>query len=165
MISEIDSVLSLLDKDADLLLITLLEQKKSKKTLVAKFEINAYTKKRVIDELENTINATCIEELERSDYYLKLKKISKNNCDNCKHSIIKTFHLKFSGDIEYKSYNENRIGCKQCKSRCFALEEYSESMRKDMFEKMREVITDEIIETKCLISIINKKTKQLKQTK
>ena len=165
MINEIDSVISLLDQDIDLLLISLLEQKKSKKTLVAKFEINAYTKKRVIDELENTIHSTCMEELERSDYYLKLKKISDNNCDKCKHSIIKTTRLKYSGDIEYKSHNENRIGCKQCLSRCSLLEEYSESIRKDMFEKMREVITDEIIETKCLISIINKKTKQLKQIK
>ena len=165
MISEIDSVISLLDQDIDLLLISLLEQKKSTKTLIANFEINAYTKKRVIDDLENTIQETCMEELEMSEYYSKIVRISENDCDKCKHSITKTTRLKYSGDIEYKTHNENRIGCKQCISRCGLLYEYSESIREDKFQKMKKVITDELIETKCLISIINKKIKQLKQLK
>ncbi len=165
MISEIDSVISLLDQDIDLLLISLLEQKKSTKTLIANFEINAYTKKRVIDDLENTIQETCMEELERSEYYSKIVRISSQKCDTCKHAISKTISLKYSGDIQYNTNNENRIGCKQCISRCCLLSEYAEYIRIEKFEKMKKVITNELIETKCLISIINKKIKQLKQTK
>jgi hypothetical protein len=164
MISEIDSVISLLDQDIDLLLISLLEQKKNTKTLVAQFEIDAYTKKRVIDDCENTIHETCIEELEKSEYYKKILRISEVNCRTCKHSKTKIVHL-YSGDMEYQAHNEQRIGCNQCVSRCGELEEYADSIREQKFEKMKKVITEELIETKCLISIINKKIKQLKQTK
>jgi hypothetical protein len=106
-----------------------------------------------------------MEELEKSEYYSKIVKISSYNCDTCKHAKNKTISLKYSGNIQYKTNNENRIGCKQCISRRCLLSEYAESIRIQKFEQMKKVITEELIETKCLISIINKKTKQLKQTK
>jgi hypothetical protein len=164
MISEIDSVISLLDHDIDLLLISLLEQKKSTKTLIANFEINAYTRKRVIDDCENTIHETCMEELQKSEYYSKIVKISGKDCRTCKHSVRQVMYFK-SGDVEYQSRNKDRLGCNQCVSRCGDLELYADSIRKQKYEQMKKVITEELIETKCLISIINKKIKQLKQTK
>ena len=86
MISEIDSVLSLLDDNKDALLINLLNEKKSTKVLINEMEFDANCIKQSERVCNEILDDAVDETLENSPYYQKLQRIQGIDCDGCKYA-------------------------------------------------------------------------------
>lgn len=176
MIKEIDSVLSLLDDNKDMLLISLLNEKKSTKVFINDMEFDSNCIKQSERVCNEILDAAVEETLENTPYYQKIKKILSSDCDGCKHAEY-SFHDTYLKDPEFyerhnhlergwwKPKNSNITACVQCFYRSDKLDNYKSSIETMLRKNIQTCINREIIETKAMIFIIQQKLKEIKTNK
>jgi hypothetical protein len=162
MNSEIDLVISLLDKDKDCLLIALLRQKKESKVFIQNKEFDAadcvIAKKR-IDKL---LIFTKEQILDNHKYYRKIENIlEKNSCYGCRFSVKK---WNEKNCFQYNVPDNSRLGCSACAIKKDKFSEYLEGIDAAIDLQFKTLITKELIETYTLLFILEKKLKQTKNT-
>lgn len=156
MKAKIQSLISELDTINDGLLIALLNDKMDLSIKTHNFTFE----KRSYDIAATNLKKMVYEEMCNNDHKLQKANRILPECDKCPYSVTKYSTVY---NVEYKNYDENSKVCKSCLGRTHILWDYIDKIKDKYTNLSGEIITDEVIKTRVMITKVKNKLQSIKQ--